>query len=138
MQPGGNRSFSTCVLRRDWKWLSSTPAARAVSAPTVEYDAALMMVHRAHAAPASAVEYDAALVMAHQACAAAAPVIEYDATSTETHSLCAAPTIAIQYGAYAARAVPSPLVDGPVVKVRACPLGAGSGEDKRDPTLADY
>ena len=44
-------------------------------------------------------------------------MVEYDAASTETHWLCAAPTIAIEYDAYAARAVPSPLVDGPVVKV---------------------
>ena len=29
------------------------PAVHAVSAPMVEYDAALMMVHQAHAAPAS-------------------------------------------------------------------------------------
>ena len=41
------------------------PAAHAVSAPTVEYDAALMMVHRAHAAPAPTFEYDATLMMAH-------------------------------------------------------------------------
>ena len=32
------------------------PAVLAVSAPVVEYDAALMMVHQAHAAPATVVE----------------------------------------------------------------------------------
>ena len=52
----------------------------------------MMMVHRARAAPASTVEYDAA--------------------STETHWFCAAPTTVIEFDAYAAQAVPSPLVDG--------------------------
>ena len=58
------------------------PAVHAVSAPTVEYDAALMMVHRAHAAPAPTVEYDATLMMAHQAHAAPAPWL-----STTLHRL---------------------------------------------------
>ena len=56
------------------------------------------MAHRVHAAPAPAVEYDApASTMEYQAHAAPPPVDEYDAS--------------------AARAAPSPLVDGPVVKV---------------------
>ena len=50
-------------------------------APLVEYDAALMKVHRAHAAPAPMVEYDAALMMAHRAHAAPAPLDEYDASA---------------------------------------------------------
>ena len=45
------------------------------------------------------------------------PVVEYDAASTEASWLCAAPTTVIEYDAYAAQEVPSPLVDGPVVKV---------------------
>ena len=53
---------ASCALRRD-----CDHAVHAVSAPMVEYDAALMMVHRAHAA--------------------VAPVVEYDAASTETQQL---------------------------------------------------
>ena len=90
--------------------------AYVASAPMVEYDAALMMVHRAHAASAPAAEYDATL-MAHQAHATPAPMVEYDAASTETHWICAAPTTVVEHDAYAAQAVPSPLVDESVVKV---------------------
>ena len=67
----------------------------------VEYDAALMMVHRAHAASAPTL----------------VPVVEYDAASTETHWARAAPTTVVENDAYAAQAVPSPLVDKSVVKV---------------------
>ena len=45
------------------------------------------------------------------------PWLRYDAASTETHWLCAALATVIEYDAYAAQAVPSPLVDGQVVKV---------------------
>ena len=46
-----------------------------------------------------------------------ASMVEYDAASTETHWICAAPTTVIEHDAFAAQAVPSPLVDGSVVKV---------------------
>ena len=51
------------------------------------------------------VEYNAPLMTVHQAHAAPAPTVEYDAALTE------------EYDAYAERADPSPLMDGPVVKV---------------------
>ena len=71
----------------------------AVPVPVVEYDATAQTVaHQEHEAPVTVVEYDApAPMVAHQVHAAPAPVDEYDAT--------------------AARATPSPLVDGPIVKV---------------------
>ena len=101
-----------CPLRRLWKWWSSshiTPAVPvlpdpvvqgvAYAAPVTEYDVpAPTVAYRVHAAPASAVEYDAPVsTMEYQAHAAPAPVVEYDAP--------------------AARAVPSPMVDVPVVQV---------------------
>ena len=73
--------------------------------PMVEYNAPLMSVHHLHAAPAPTFEYDAALMMAHQAYTTSAPMAEYDAALTE------------EYDAYAEQAAPSPLMDGPVVKV---------------------
>ena len=85
--------------------------------PLVEYDAALMMVHRAHAAAAPMVEYDATLMMAHQAHGTPAPMVEYDDASTVALWVHAAPAIAAEYDALAAHAVSPPLVDGPVVKV---------------------
>ena len=136
------------------------PAVHAAPAPMVEYDATLMMAHRAHAAPGLMAESNAALMVAHQAHAAPAPMIEYGAAPTTAyrvfyaapvpvveydaiaqtvaHQEHEAPVTAVEYyapapivahqvhaapapvdecDASAARATPSPLVDGPIVKV---------------------
>ena len=58
-----------------------------------------------------------ALMMAHQAHTTPGPMVENDFASTETHWICAAPTTVVEHDAYAAQAVPSPLVDESVVKV---------------------
>ena len=89
----------------------------AAPAPMLEYDAALMMVHRAHAASAPTAEYDAASTETQWAYATPVPMVEYEAAPTETQWACAAPTTVVDHDAYAAQAVPSPLVDESVVKV---------------------
>ena len=92
--------------------------AHAAPAPMVEYDAALMMVHRAHAALAPMVEYDAAPTVAHRVHAPPATAVEYDAPAlTMEYQAHVAPAPVDEYDASAARAAPSPLVDGPVVSV---------------------
>ena len=74
------------------------PAVHAALSPLIEfYASAPNMAYRAHAAPA--------------------PRVEYDATPTVAHWVHAAPATAVEYDASAARAAPSTLVDGPVVKV---------------------
>ena len=94
------------------------PAVHAALSPVIEYNAsAPNMANRAHAVPAPMVEYDAALMTVHQAHATLAPMVEYDAAPTVAHWVHAAPATAVEYDASAARAAPSPLVDGPVVKV---------------------
>ena len=71
-----------------------------------------------HAAPAPMVEHDAAPTMAYRVYAALVPVVEYDAPAqTVAHQEHAAPAPVDEYDASAARAPPSPLVDGPIVKV---------------------
>ena len=93
------------------------PAVHGALSPLIENNtSAPNLAYRAYAAPAPAAEFDAALMMAHQAHATPVPMVEYDAASTETHWACAAPTV-VEHDAYSAQAVPSPLVDGSVVKV---------------------
>ena len=75
------------------------PAVHAAPPPVIEYDAALMMAHRAHAAPAPMVEYDAALMMAHRAHAAPAPMVEYDAAPTMAYRVHATPVPVVEYDA---------------------------------------
>ena len=75
------------------------PAVHAAPAPMVEYDAALMMAHRAHAAPALTAEFYAALMVAHQAHVAPAPMVEYDAASTVAYRACAALVLVVEYDA---------------------------------------
>ena len=115
------------------------PVVHAAPAPMVEYDAALMMAHRAHVAPAPTVEYDAAPTMVYRVYATPIPVVEYDAPAqtvvhqvhaapvpaveydapapTVAHQVHAAPAPVDEYDASAACATTSPLVDGPIVKV---------------------
>ena len=93
------------------------PAVHAALSPVIEHNAsAPNMAYRVHAAPAPMVEYDATLMMAHQAHVTPAPMVEYDAAPTVAHWVHAAPAAAVEYDASAARAAPTPLVDGPVVK----------------------
>ena len=106
------------------------PAVHAAPPPAIEYDApAPNMAYRVHAAPAPMVEYDApAPTVAYRVHAAPAPAVEYDApASTMEYQAHAAPAPVDEYDAPAARAALLPWW-----------TGQSSGEDNRDPAVADY
>ena len=120
--PAGNRvetvPFRHVSFAENVETVEFDPAFHGALSPVIENNASAPNVaYRAYAAPAPMVEYDAALMMVHRAHAASAPTAEYDVASTETHWIRAAPTTVVEHDAYAAQAVPSPLVDGSVVSM---------------------
>ena len=122
ISPAGNRveTVPLChvTFAENVETVEFDPAVHGALSLVIENNAsAPNMAYRTYAARAPMVDYDATLMMSHQAHATLASMVEYDAASTETRWICAAPIAVVEHDAYAAQAVPSPLVDESVVKV---------------------